>query len=140
MAEVLLVDVVYVVLDIVLISLGLMVVMRWGKVGVMGKFLSWLVLGFIAYAVGDTLWIVAVDLELIEPLGAGTVYEFTVADMGYLLALVFFLIAISYPVRHIMKAPKEPPKEEDAESGSRPQQGTSPSGDAPAPAQAPPVQ
>lgn len=103
------INVLYVVLDIVIIALGLLVAFHWGRTGLLAKTLWLLVMGIICYSVGDVLWLISDEaggMGVVQAIAEGTIWEFQLADVSYLIAVILWLVAFLLPVKHILSQPR----------------------------------
>jgi hypothetical protein len=82
------VDVFYLVLDAIVITLGLLFVWKWGKKGLLAVTMWLLVIGLMAYAVGDGLYLMGNDLGYKTAVFAGSPYEMESADFAFIGAVV----------------------------------------------------
>jgi len=93
------VDALYLVLDAIVITLGLIFVMKWGKRGLLATTMWLLVIGLMAYAVGDGLWLAGEDLGYGTTLFSGSPYEMASADFAFIAAVVLWIVAFFIPVK-----------------------------------------
>ena len=93
------VDVFYLVLDAIVITLGLLFVWKWGKKGLLAVTMWLLVIGLMAYAVGDGLYLMGNDLGYKTAVFAGSPYEMESADFAFIGAVVLWIIAFFIPVK-----------------------------------------
>lgn len=126
-------DAFYLVLDAIVITLGLIFVMKWGKRGLLATTLWLLVIGLMAYAVGDALWLAGEDLRYGAPFFQGTSYEMVPADFAFIAAVVLWIVAFFIPVKFALFDAKKARTEEQPPAAGSPQAG---SGAAPAISQA----
>jgi hypothetical protein len=134
-------DVFYLVLDAIVITLGLIFVMKWGKRGLLATTLWLLVIGLMAYAVGDGLWLAGEDLGYGKPFFEGSSYEMVPADFAFIAAVVLWIVAFFIPVKFALFDSKKARTEEQAQMGqpAQPQMGapaqpqSGPTGTAPMP-------
>lgn len=117
------VDVFYLVLDAVVITLGLLFVWKWGKQGLLAVTMWLLVIGLMAYAVGDALFLAGNDLGYKTAIFAGTDYEMESADFAFIGAVILWIIAFFIPVKFALIDSKRQPQGGDAQPGSPPAQG-----------------
>jgi len=142
------VDALYLVLDAIVITLGLLFVWKWGKKGLLAMTMWLLVIGLMAYAVGDGLYLMGNDLGYKTALFAGTDYEMESADFAFIGAVVLWIIAFFIPVKFAFFDAKRQPQGGDAQQGAPPAQGPpaqppqmqAPPQQMPAPQPAPPQQ
>ncbi|MEW6070683.1 MAG: hypothetical protein AB1485_08705 [Candidatus Thermoplasmatota archaeon] len=103
-----LVNILYIVLDVCILALGFVVVLYWGKKGLLGRTLWLLVIGMLCYAIGDVLWLVSSEaggMGLVQSIGED-IFEFQLADIPYVAACLIWIAAFLFPVRHILRQPK----------------------------------
>lgn len=93
------VDAFYLVLDAIVITLGLLFVWKWGKKGLLAVTMWLLVIGLMAYAVGDGLYLMGNDLGYKTAVFAGTDYEMESADFAFIAAVILWIIAFFIPVK-----------------------------------------
>jgi hypothetical protein len=93
------VDAFYLVLDAIVITLGLLFVWKWGKKGLLAVTMWLLVIGLMAYAVGDGLYLMGTDLGYKTAVFAGSPYEMESADFAFIGAVVLWIIAFFIPVK-----------------------------------------
>lgn len=114
-------DVLYLVLDAIVIALGLIFVMKWGKRGLLATTLWLLVIGLMAYAVGDGLWLAGEDLGYGTPFFGGSSYEMVPADFAFIAAVVLWIVAFFIPVKFALIDAKKARGEEQSPPGQPPQ-------------------
>ena len=114
-------DVFYLVLDAIVITLGLIFVMKWGKRGLLATALWLLVIGLMAYAVGDGLWLAGEDLGYGKPFFEGSSYEMVPADFAFIAAVVLWIVAFFIPVKFALFDSKKARAEEQTQMGQPPQ-------------------
>jgi len=142
------VDAFYLVLDAIVITLGLLFVWKWGKKGLLAVTMWLLVIGLMAYAVGDALFLAGNDLGYKTAIFAGTDYEMESADFAFIGAVILWIIAFFIPVKFALVDSKKQPQGEEAQPGAppaggppqQPPQMQAPQQQMPAPQQAPPQQ
>jgi len=117
------VDVFYLVLDAIVITLGLLFVWKWGKKGLLAITMWLLVIGLMAYAVGDALYLMGNDLGYKTGLFVGSPYEMESADFAFIGAVVLWIIAFFIPVKFAFFDAKRQPQGGDAQQGAPPAQG-----------------
>ena len=130
------VDALYLVLDAIVITLGLLFVWKWGKKGLLAMTMWLLVIGLMAYAVGDGLYLMGNDLGYKTALFAGTDYEMESADFAFIGAVVLWIIAFFIPVKFAFFDAKRQPQGEQ-QPGAPPAGGPPQQAPAPAPQQQP---
>ena len=126
------VDALYLVLDAIVITLGLLFVSKWGKRGLLATTLWLLVIGLMAYAVGDGLYLAGNDLEYNTTIMAGSPYEMESADFAFIAAVVLWIVAFFIPVKFAFFDAKKARTEQQAPGPQQPQMQQN----APAPPQA----
>ena len=136
------VDVFYLVLDAIVITLGLLFVWKWGKKGLLAITMWLLVIGLMAYAVGDALFLMGNDLGYKTGLFVGSPYEMESADFAFIGAVVLWIIAFFIPVKFAFFDAKKQPQGGDAQQGppQQPQMQAPPQQPMPPQQQAPPPQ
>ena len=117
-------DAFYLVLDAIVITLGLIFVMKWGKRGLLATTLWLLVIGLMAYAVGDALWLAGEDLGYGTPFFQGTSYEMVPADFAFIAAVVLWIVAFFIPVKFALFDAKKARTEEQPPAAGSPQGGS----------------
>lgn len=105
------VDAFYLVLDAIVITLGLLFVWKWGKQGLLAVTMWLLVIGLMAYAVGDALFLAGNDLGYKTAIFAGTDYEMESADFAFIGAVILWIIAFFIPVKFALIDSKRPPQQ-----------------------------
>jgi hypothetical protein len=115
------VDAFYLVLDAIVIALGLLFVMKWGKRGLLATTMWLLVIGLMAYAVGDGLYLAGNDLGYGKPFFEGTSYEMESADFAFIAAVVLWIVAFFIPVKFALIDAKKAQGEEQPPQGQPPQ-------------------
>ena len=122
-------------LDAIVIALGLIFVMKWGKRGLLATTLWLLVIGLMAYAVGDGLWLAVEDLGYGKPFFEGTSYEMVPADFAFIAAVVLWIVAFFIPVKFALFDSKKARTEEQAPAPPQQQPQPQTQQNAPAPPQ-----
>jgi hypothetical protein len=117
------VDAFYLVLDAIVITLGLLFVWKWGKKGLLAVTMWLLVIGLMAYAVGDGLYLMGTDLGYKTALFAGSAYEMDSSDFAFIGAVVLWIIAFFIPVKFAFFDAKKQQQGGDAQPGAPPAQG-----------------
>jgi hypothetical protein len=115
------VDALYLVLDAIVITLGLLFVMKWGKRGLLATTMWLLVIGLMAYAVGDGLYLAGNDLGYGTAVFAGSPYEMESADFAFIAAVVLWIVAFFIPVKFALIDAKKARTEQQAPAGQPPQ-------------------
>jgi len=134
-------NVLYIVLDIVLILLGLLFVMKWGKQGLLATTLWLLVGGMMVQTVGDVLGTLGENFDLNTELITTGSFTLGLTDITYWGALLLWMVAFFIPVKFAFidskKGPNEgvaPPEGEAPPQGAPPQPPAGPQAQAPPPA------
>ncbi len=104
------VDSLYLVLDAIVITLGLLFVWKWGKKGLLAMTMWLLVIGLMAYAVGDGLYLMGNDLGYKTTLFTGSAYEMESADFAFIGAVVLWIVAFFIPVKFAFFDAKKRPQ------------------------------
>ena len=133
-------DAFYLVLDAIVITLGLLFVMKWGKRGLLATTMWLLVIGLMAYAVGDGLYLAGNDLGYGKPFFEGTSYEMESADFAFIAAVVLWIVAFFIPVKFALFDAKKAQNEQQPPAGQPPQPQPGPPAQPPAGQAAPPPQ
>jgi hypothetical protein len=115
------VDALYLVLDAIVITLGLLFVSKWGKRGLLATTLWLLVIGLMAYAVGDGLWLAGEDLGYGTTMFANSPYEMASADFAFIAAVVLWIVAFFIPVKFAFFDAKKAQTEQQPPAGQPPQ-------------------
>ena len=131
-------DAFYLVLDAIVITLGLLFVWKWGKKGLLAVTMWLLVIGLMAYAVGDGLYLAGNDLGYKTAVFAKTDYEMESADFAFIGAVILWIIAFFIPVKFALIDSKKQPRGDEALPGAPPAGG--PPQQQPPQMQAPPQQ
>ena len=127
-------DAFYLVLDAIVIALGLIFLMKWGKRGLLATTLWLLVIGLMAYAVGDGLWLAGEDLGYGKPFFEGSSYEMVPADFAFIAAVVLWIVAFFIPVKFALIDSKKARIEEQGPTPPQQQQQMQQNAPAPPPA------
>lgn len=114
------VDAFYLVLDAIVITLGLLFVWKWGKKGLLAVTMWLLVIGLMAYAVGDGLYLAGNDLGYKTAVFAKTDYEMESADFAFIGAVILWIIAFFIPVKFALIDSKKQPRGDEALPGAPP--------------------
>jgi hypothetical protein len=123
-------NVLYIVLDIVLIMLGLLFVMKWGKQGLLATTLWLLVGGMMVQTVGDVLGTLGENFGLNTELVTEGVFTLGLTDITYWGALLLWMVAFFIPVKFAFIDSKKAPKEGEAPPEGVPPQGAPPQAEA----------
>lgn len=107
-------NVLYIVLDIVLILLGLLFVSKWGKKGLLATTLWLLVGGMMVQTVGDVIGTMGENFGLNTWLIDSGDFTITLDDITYWGALLLWIFAFFIPVKFALIDAKRAPKEGEA--------------------------